>query len=216
LAAMNREARTFSRQCCFVTATILLLAACSSESVTLPIQTGPVAFQVANDLIAPVTIKVDGSPYLILSGGRSAPVTVPANSRLTWTSAKPADTHGEMIPDEIGEQTVPVTSIRGTLEITNVIGSQTYFTARIFNFTSTRVSIGVFQESTLWCAALLPAETSGVPGFTLTGYYRLLPATELRAYTTSADCTGVYVPLASSQLMSLEEKSGLVTLSLGP
>jgi hypothetical protein len=213
---MNGEAHMFSRQCCFGMATILLLAACSSESVTLPIQAGPVSFQVANDLIAPVTINVDGSPYLILSGGRSAPVTVPANSRLTWTSAKPADAHGERIPDEIGEQSVPVTSIRGTLEITNVIGSQTYFTARIFNFTSTRVSIGVFQESTLWCAALLPAATSGVPGFTLTGYYRLLPSTELRAYTTSADCTGAYVPWSSSQLSSVDAKSGLVTLSLGP
>ena len=193
----------------------MLLAACSGESVTLPVQTGPVSFQAANDLIAPVTIKVDGSPYLILSGGRSAPVTVPANSRLTWTSAKPADAHGQMIPDEIGEQTVAVSSIRGgVLEITNVIGSQTYFTARIFNFTSTRVSIGVFDGSTLRCAALLPAASAGVPGFTLTGYYRLLPATEVRAYTGSPDCTGAYVPWPSSQLTGLEANSGLLTLSL--
>ena len=213
---IHREARTFSRQWCFIRASIVLLAACNGESTTLPIQTGPVSFEAANALIAPVTIKVDGSPYLILLSGRSGPLTVPANSRLSWTSSKTADVHGQVIPDEIGEQTVPVFSTGRVLEITNVIGSQTYFTARIFNFTSTRVSIGVLQESTLFCAALLPASSSGVPGFTLTGYYRLLPSTEVRAYTASEDCTGAYVRWPSSQLTGLEEKSGLLTLSLGP
>ena len=182
----------------------------------VPTQTGPVTFRAANDLIAPVTVKVDGSPYLILSSGRSTQVTLPANTRLTWTSAKPADAQGQMIPDEIGEQTVDVSSITGALEITNVIGSQTYFTARIFNFTNKRVSVGVFEGSTLWCAALLPASTASGPGFTVIGYYRLLPATELRAYTASADCTGQYVPWPSSQLVGLEAKSGLLTLSLEP
>jgi hypothetical protein len=216
LPSIHREARTFSRQWCFVRATILLLAACNGESTTLPIQTGPVSFQATNDLIAPITIKADGSPYLILASGRSAPLTLPANTRLTWTSAKAADAHGQVIPDEIGEQTVPVLPNSGTLEITNVIGSYTYFTARIFNYTSARVSIGVFQESTVWCAALLPAASTGVPGFTLTGYYRLLPTTEVRAYTASADCTGAYVGWPSSQLTGLETKSGLLTLSLVP
>jgi hypothetical protein len=216
LAAIRREARTLSRQWCFVMGTFALLAACGGDGGMLPTQTGPVTFRAANDLIAPVTIKVDGSPYLILSSGRSTQVTLPANTRLTWTSAKPADGHGQMIPDEIGEQTVDVSSITGALEITNVIGSQTYFTARIFNFTSTRVSIGVFEGSALWCAALLPEASAGGPGFTLIGYYRLLPATEMRAYTASADCTGPYVPWPSSQLTAFEAKSGLLTLSLEP
>jgi hypothetical protein len=216
LPPIHREGRTFSRQWCFVRATILLVAACSGESTTLPIQTGPVSFQAANDLIAPVTIKVDGSPYLILSSGQSAPLTVAANSRLTWTTSKAADVHGQMIPDEIGEQTVPAFGTGRVLEITNLIGSQKYFAARIVNFTSTRVSIGILPESTLFCAALLPASSSGVPGFTLTGYYRLLPSTEVRAYMASEDCTGAYVRWPSSQLTGLEEKSGLLTLSLGP
>ena len=195
---------------------VALVAACSGDSAMVPTQTGPVTFRAANDLIAPVTIKVGGQPYLILSSGRSTSVTLPANTRLTWTSAKPADALGQMIPDEIGEQTVDVSSILGALEITNVIDNQTYFTARIFNFTSTAVSIGVFEGSTLWCAALLPGASAGVPGFTLIGYYRLLAATELRAYTTSANCTGAYVAWPSSQLNGLEAKSGLLTLSLEP
>lgn len=194
--------------------TIALLTACGGEGGMVPTQTGPVTFRAANDLIAPVTIKVNGEPYLILSFGRSTQVTLPANTKLTWTSAKPADAHGQMIPDEIGEQTVDVSSITGALEITNIIGNETYFTARIFNFTNTRVSIGVFEGSTLWCAALLPEATAGGPGFTLIGYYRLLPATELRAYTASADCTGTYVAWPSSQLAGFEAKSGLLTLSL--
>ena len=219
MAAVRRaagEARTFNRHLCVKAMTFALLAACSGDNVMLPTQTGPVTFRAANDLIAPVTIKVDGQPYLILSSGRSTQVTLPANTRLTWTSAKPADAHGQMIPDEIGEQTVDVSSITGALEITNVIGNQTYFTARIFNFTNGAVSIGVFEGSTLWCAALLPGATVGGPGFTLIGYYRLIAATELRAYTTSADCTGSYVTWPSSQLSDIEAKSGLLTLSLEP
>lgn len=216
LAAIRREAHTFSRQLCFGMGTFALVAACSGDSAFVPTPTGPVTFRAANDLIAPVTVKVDGQPYLILSSGRSTQVTLPANTRLTWTSAKPADAQGQMIPDEIGEQAVDVSSITGALEITNVIGSQTYFTARIFNFTNTRVSIGVYEGSTLWCAALLPEATSGGPGFTLIGYYRLLAATELRAYTASANCTGAYVPWPSSQLTGLQAKSGLLTLSLEP
>ena len=215
MAAICLEGRTFSRQWILGIGAFAQLA-CSGDNVMVPTQTGPVTFRAANDLVAPVTIKVDGSPYLILSSGRSTQVTLPANTRLTWTSAKPADAHGQMIPDEIGEQTVDVSSILGALEITNVIGSQTYFTARIFNFTNTRVSIGVFEGSTLWCAALLPGASAGGPGFTLIGYYRLLPATEVRAYTTSADCTGAYVTWPSSQLTGLQAKSGLLTLSLEP
>ena len=210
------EGRTFTRHLCLGIGAFAIVAACSSDTVTVPSPTGPVTFRAANDLIAPVTIKVDGSPYLILSSGRSTQVTLPANTRLTWTSAKPADAHGQMIPDEIGEQTVDVSSITGALEITNVIGNQTYFTARIFNFTNGPVSIGVFEGSTLWCAALLPAASAGRPGFTLIGYYRLLAATELRAYTASADCTGSYVTWPSSKLSDLEAKSGLLTLSLEP
>src|SRR5947199_4010051 len=81
----------------------MLLAACNGES-TMPVPPiGPVTFAVANDLIAPVTISVDGSPYVILSSGRTTPVTVQASSRVTWTSAKPADAHGQKIPDEIGD-----------------------------------------------------------------------------------------------------------------
>src|SRR5437660_1198691 len=84
-------------------------------------ETGPVTFIAANDLVAPVTLSVDGSPYAILSFGRTTQITLPANARLTWTSSKPADAHGEMIADEIGVIKVDVSAITGALEITNVI-----------------------------------------------------------------------------------------------
>lgn len=213
---MAEEAHTFTRQLWFGMGTFAAVAACTGDNAMVPTQTGPVTFRAANDLIAPVTIKVDGQPYVILSSGRSTQVTLPANTRLTWTSAKPADAYGQLIPDEIGEQAVDVSSITGALEITNIIGDQTYFTARIFNFSNKAVSIGVFEGSKLWCAALLPGASSSGPGFTVIGYYRLQAATELRAYTASADCTGSYVPWPSSQLTGLEAKSGLLTLSLEP
>lgn len=210
----RREAQTLLTRSTPLVVSFTLLAACSGES-TMPVPPiGPVTFVVENDLIAPITISLDGSPYVIVSSGRATPITVPASSRVTWTSAKPADAHGQKIPDEIGDVRLNVAAVGGSLEITNVIGDQTFFTARIFNFTSSAVSIGVFDGTKVWCASLLPAATVSNAGFTVIGYYRLLPATELRAYTTTADCTGRYVTWPSSQITDLQAKSGLLTLSL--
>lgn len=214
LGLLTWEARTFSFRVCIVAASVVALGACGGGVAELPTQTGPVTFIAANDLVAPVTLSVDGSPYAILSFGRTTQITLPANARLTWTSSKPADAHGEMIADEIGVIKVDVSAISGALEITNVIENQTYFTARLFNFTNATVSIGVFDGAKVWCAAVLPGATTSGPGFTLIGYYRLLSTTELRAYTGSSQCTGPYVTWPSSQLAGFEAKSGLLTLSL--
>jgi hypothetical protein len=208
------EAQTLLKRSTTLVVPFALLASCSGES-TMPVPPiGPVTFVVANDLIAPVTISLDGSPYVIISSGRTTPITVPASARVTWTSAKPADAHGQKIPDEIGDVRLNVAAVGGSLEITNIIGDQTFFTARIFNFTDIAVSVGVFDGTKVWCASFLPAATASNPGFTVIGYYRLLPATELRAYTATADCTGRYVTWPSSQITGLEAKSGLLTLSL--
>jgi hypothetical protein len=214
LIVLGWEARTLLSRLIVLVVPFALLVACNNESTTAPPLTGPVSFIAVNDLIAPVTISVDGSPYAIVSSGRTTPLTVPAGTRLTWTSAKPADAFGQKIDDEIGDVTVNVSAINGALEITNVIGDYTYFTARIFNFTDIAVSIGVFDGAKVWCAALLPKGTTSGPGFIVTGYYRLLPATELRAYPAAPDCTGRYVTWPSSQMTGLEAKSGLLTLSL--
>ena len=196
---------------------IAVLGACSGDGNGM---SGPndglVTFNVANDLIAPVTITVGGSPYAIVNSGRSMQLTLPANTRLLWTSAKPADALGNKIDDQVGDIAVAVAAINGTLEFTNVIENQTYFTARLFNFTNTRVSIGVFDGSKVWCAAVLPEQSPTAPGFVLIGYYKLLPTTEVRAYTTAGDCTGAYVSWPGAQLTDLQAKSGLLTLSLEP
>jgi hypothetical protein len=216
--AVNRlEARTFRIKGLFATVAALSVVGCQHEATTLPLsESRRITFAATNYLIAPVTIAVDGSPYAIVSAGNTTQMTLPASTRLTWTSAKPANAQGERIPDEIGEQQVDVAGISGALEITNLIGKQTYFTARIFNFTNTRVSIGVYDGEKVWCAAALPAQSATAPGFTLIGYYRLLSQTELRAYTTSLACTGAYASWPSSELAGMEPKSGLLTLSLEP
>ena len=179
--------------------------------------TGPgdfnVRFVATNDLIAPITLAVDGQPYAILTTGKSTGLSLSSKSKLTWTSAKPADAHGQPIPDQIGEVNVSVSAINSVLEVTNVIADQTYITASIFNHTPTPVSIGVFDGSVVSCASQLPPAAQGAVGFTQTGYYRLLPATQFRAYGTP-DCSGAYVAWPSSQLTSFETKSGLVTLHL--
>jgi len=197
-----------------VVLSLALIGSCQSDGGTM---TAPgdfsVRFVATNDLIAPITLSVDGQPYAILTTGRSAGLNVSSKSKLTWTSAKPADAHGQPIPDQIGEVNVAVSAINAVLEITNVIADQTYITASIFNHTTTPVSIGVFDGSTVSCASQLPASEQGAVGFTQTGYYRLVATTQFRAYG-SPDCTGAYVAWPSSQLTSFEAKSGLVTLTL--
>jgi len=187
-----------------------LLSACDGDNVESPADF-PVQFAVVNNLIAPVSVQVDGAPLLGLLGGTSASLTVSSKSQwVTWTSSKPLDDAGVQIPDDIGEITQSVGGINGTLSITNVIKDQTYFTARIFNDAHVSVSIGLFDGATLTCVSRLPA--SGA--YTQTGYYRLLDATELRAYRDPVNCTGPYVSWSGTALRNFEAKSGALRLSL--
>jgi hypothetical protein len=161
---------------------IAFVAACGGDTVSPAPNAYPVRFLVSNRLIAPITIAVDGAPYAFISSGNTTALTLSTAQSLVWTSAKPKDAAGTPIPDDIGEVKIEVAGINGTLEIGNVIGDQTYITARIFNDTSVPVSIGVFDGTSVSCASALPAGSANTTGFTQIGYYRLLPATEIRAY----------------------------------
>ncbi len=197
-----------------VLAAVALLAACGSDRSPTSPSGSPMRFIVTNALAAPVTIAVDGVPLATLTTGRSTSMTVSSKKTLVWTSAKPTDSQGIPIPDDIGEIEVPVGSLGSTLEIANVIGNDTYVTAEIFNTTTTRVSIGVWDGAKVACAAILPGMSGVVYGYIRTGYYRLGPATELRAYSDPTNCTGSYIAWPHSQLAAYVEKSGVVDLVL--
>ena len=192
-----------------------LVTACESDRGTASQAKFPVSFVVSNNLIAPVSISIDGIPYVSLQGGTRTSLTVSSTTQwLTWTSAKPMDSDGQPIPDDIGKVTLAPAGINAELEISNVINDQTYVTARIFNFTNAPVSIGVYDGSSVSCASQLPGASGTVSGFTQIGYYRLLPTTELRAYRDRSRCTGPYLSWPSSQLKGFIAKSGLLTLAL--
>lgn len=174
----------------------------------------PVQIIVSNWLVAPVSIAIDGSPLIGLQGGAGSAITVSSTAQwLTWTSAKPMDAHGQPIQDDIGEVKILASGTNGAVEITNVIDDQPYVTASIFNQTSAAVSIGVYDGSSVACAAELPPAAGTVSGFTRIGYYRLLAATEVRAYRNPG-CTGPYVSWPSSEVKEFNARSGLVILSL--
>jgi hypothetical protein len=192
---------------------VLPFVACSGGSDSMAPIEFTVRFNATNDLLAPVTFLVDGSPYAILSSGRSTGLSFSSKAHVTWISAKPADSRGQPIPDEIGEVSVSVAAINGVLEITNVINDQTYITASIFNQGNAPASIGVYDGTTVSCASQVPAATPTTAGFTQTGYYRLTAKTEFRAYPTP-DCSGVYTAWPQSVLANFEAKSGLLKLTL--
>jgi hypothetical protein len=191
-----------------------LIIACGGPAPTEP-EEFQVQFEVLNYLIAPVHISVDGSPYMSMFGGTATTVIVSSRAQwLGWISAKPMNENREPIPDDIAEQVISVAGINRQLAITNVIGSHTYIAARIFNDTPTAVSIGVFDGTSVICASKLPGSTSSSRKFTQVGYYRLLPETELRAYSDPANCTGSYVAWPKDALRNFEEKSGALVLTL--
>ena len=196
---------------------LVLCAGCDGDlaSVSDHPGTGVVRFIVSNQLAAPVTIAVDDTVALILISGASGGLAVsPAAQWLTWTSSKPTESTGTPIADDIHTVRLSVSGIRSGLEITNVINDTTYVTAGIFNPTNARVSLGVYDGTTVACAGVLRATTGGVVGFTKIGYYRLLPRTEIRAYRDEFSCTGPYVAWTASQLTQFAPKSGLITLTL--
>ncbi len=212
-----RSAVTESTRVLVLASVWSLTAACAGDAGSSPAQPGDyvVRFIVTNDLAAPITIAVDGTVSAILSSGSSTGLTVsPTAQWLTWTSAKPTDSAGTPIPDDIGQVQVRVSGISTALQITNLINDTTYVTAQIFNETSARVSIGVYDGSRLSCASVLRAMSGTVSGFTKLGYYRLLPATEIRAYRDPDNCTGPYVTWRAPALAAFSPGSGLVNLVL--
>lgn len=192
-----------------------LVGACqSSDSALGAPGKSSATFVVSNSLIAPITLSIDGTPYAIIPGGSTTSLTVPSNTQwLTWTSAKPKDADGNRIPDDIGEVRVAVAGIYRELDIVNIIGDQPYFTARIHNDTPQQVSIGVYNGQSVACAAVLPPVSNGIAGFVLIGYYRLLVATEVRAYRDMG-CTGPYVAWPRSLLSNVEPNTGVLSLIL--
>jgi len=193
---------------------LALVVACDGSKVTGDPEF-QVQFEVLNYLIAPVHIAVDGAPYMSMFGGTMSTVIVSSRAeRVSWISAKPTDENNVPIPDDIVEQVVSVAGINKKLEITNVIGTHTYFSARIYNETPSAVSIGVYDGTKVVCASKLPGSTASTRKFTQVGYYRLLPETELRAYSDPSNCTGSYVVWPNTSLRNFQERTGALVLSL--
>lgn len=192
-----------------------LLVACSGDPMTATFDEFPVSVDVTNNLIAPVTILIDDKPYVAVNAGSAVKLTVSSQSQwLVWRSAKPMDENATPIPDDIGDVRIPVAGIDRALAISNVVQDVTHFTARVYNNTSASVSIAVYDGNSVTCVSKLPASSVGVRKFTQTGYYRLLPTTELRAYHDPANCTGAYVAWPRSDLDAFARGSGLLILSL--
>ena len=194
------------------------LAACGGGATDVPStpSSEPLRFQVSNALIAPVVVRVDGDPLVILNAGASSGVGVRRSAQwLTWTSAKPTDAAGRPIPDDIGEVRVRVAGVGPAFEISNVIDGLPHFTAGVVNRSGKAAEIGVFDGAKVACAGALPATgRDGQLGFVQTGYYRLGSDTELRAYRDGSGCTGPYVAWPRAALAGFSAKAGALALSL--
>jgi hypothetical protein len=211
---MRRRDREITRVGTLIAVASAAIVGCSGGTPVAPV-TGPLRLQVENMLLAPVIVSVDGVPIVILASGAHSEIGVARSAQLlTWTSAKPTDASGRQIPDDIGQIRIPVGGLGTALEIDNVIDGLPHFTASITNHTTAIVSIGVFDGTTVSCAGVLPELNDLGPGFVQIGYYRLGPATEVRAYHDSAHCTGPFTAWPRSLLAAFTPRSGAVRLSL--
>lgn len=198
---------------CHVVACVGMVSSCSGGTPTSTPGDVRFRFAVTNDLIAPVTVAVDDTPVVILAGGAASPVAVRQSARqLSWISAKTTDASGRPIPDDLDTVRMSVGTIQRSLEITNVVNGEAYFTGRFFNHTSEPVGLGVYDGTRVACAGVLPGASDGSSGFVLIGYFRLRAATEVRAYRDTG-CTGPYAAWPRSALAAAP-KSGSVTLTL--
>ncbi len=198
-----------------VAALLALAAACSTALDPAGPGEFPVRTIVANHLIAPITVSVDGVPVVGLQSGGSSGITFSSSAKLlTWASAKPLGSDGRVIDDDIGDVRISIASIDRVLDIGNVIDNQTYITARIFNYTDVPAAIGVSDGVYVSCGVPLPAATGAVHSYTQTGYYRLLSTTEIRAYRDPTRCSGPYTPWPASELRAFSPSSGLIILTL--
>src|SRR5258708_38302521 len=121
----------------FVVVLVALGTGCEHNPVSTDGPVYTIRFSLSNQLLAPVTLTVDGEPHVSLLGGGSANVAVPSTARwLSWTSAKPAGADGGPIPDDIGEGKIAVAGLSPALEISNVIGNQGDITASVLHSTA--------------------------------------------------------------------------------
>ena len=196
---------------------LVCVAACRGGDATSPGTDGQfkVMFVAHNHLLAPVTIAIDSVPFATISGGSNTGLNVSSKSPwLIWRSAEPLDNSGKVIPDDLEDVKVSLLGISQLLEITNIVRDQPYITGSVFNKTTTPVSIGVFNGSSVTCVAALPARSPAAYGFVQFGYYRLFPATEVRAYSDPTNCTGAYKTWPKSEIQAYQPRSGAVLLVL--
>src|SRR5436309_6982048 len=80
---------------------VTISAACGRTPVSPEAPGFTVRFSLSNQLLAPVTLSVDGVPHVGLLGGGRTNVGVPSTAKwVSWTSAKPAGPTGVPIPDD--------------------------------------------------------------------------------------------------------------------
>src|SRR5688572_24243076 len=106
---------------------ITVLAGCGDSSA--PNDT--IAFR--NLLVVPVTVATEGTVVLTLPAESFVTTTLPRGvSSVDWTATNVPYTKGFTLADDLGTTKLNIASSR-SVELTNVVGSATYFAPRVLN-----------------------------------------------------------------------------------
>lgn len=155
--------------------------ACSESPATPP--PAPISVTFVNLLSDPVTITapgtagtlVDGTSTIVFPGGTTA---------ATWGIEHRKYSDGSLIPDDLSLVSILVAD-KATLEITNVIGTSTYYTPYIRNETGVPIMLSIVRNGSDRCIGTIDVDES-----LDLGYYRLDPTTEIRFQRAGSNCSG--------------------------
>lgn len=158
----------------------------------------PFSVDFSNYLDVPVRVTKGGVSYVTIPAGDPASVVLPGGTTsVEWTAENFHYSDGTEVVDDL-TTTSTLVATGANVELTNIVGGQTYFSPIIFNATGSEIAIGVATDNVVRCLGSQGAIGGGAEW----GYYRFNATTELRYYAGTA-CTGAYRYWTHATIQSL-------------
>ena len=171
---------------------LLILSAASlvgcAKAPTAP--RAPVVVTVYNNLKVEVSLSVGSVPYGALGPARQVVLTLPPGTRAISFAAQQQRLQSgsyAYLADDAMAYSLPLIGTAPSVQITNVVDGQAYFSLLIYNQSGAAYSISVFDGGANRCI-LGVNDTSPLVIYRL-GYFKLTPTVVIRAYSTN-NCTG--------------------------
>jgi hypothetical protein len=193
---------------------LLALAAGCGGDPTAPEE--PVRLTLWNSLNNTVTVSIDGTPQGGLNPTFLVPqdIWAPAGARSLQVTPVPRNfSDGTRVPDDYPTRAFAIEKGSMSVDVSNVVNGQPYFTPTITNTLAVPVAIGLVENGQVRCLCWVGEATAFSSSRVVLGYFRLSPSTEMRMYPGRTDCSGQFLVWSNGQLAAFAPSSGIVSLA---